>query len=135
MANFIMHEGVEGMKWGVRNGPPYPLSRQAKTNLGMSFKRKDKALAVLNNADEFTNDELRKYIERIKLEEELRSMTEDARKKGDGYVKKILLKVGDKVLSDVVPAATAVAVKALLAKTESEFADDMIKEMDKKSKK
>lgn len=27
---FLMHQGVKGMKWGVRNGPPYPLDDKKK---------------------------------------------------------------------------------------------------------
>ena len=23
--NYLQHHGIEGQKWGVRNGPPYPL--------------------------------------------------------------------------------------------------------------
>ena len=26
--NSILHHGIEGQKWGVQNGPPYPLDRQ-----------------------------------------------------------------------------------------------------------
>ena len=25
-SNFLMHHGIKGQKWGVENGPPYPLS-------------------------------------------------------------------------------------------------------------
>lgn len=25
MSDFLMHHGIKGQKWGVRNGPPYPL--------------------------------------------------------------------------------------------------------------
>lgn len=28
MNNELTHHGIIGMRWGVRNGPPYPLSRQ-----------------------------------------------------------------------------------------------------------
>ena len=24
--DFLAHHGIQGMKWGVSNGPPYPLS-------------------------------------------------------------------------------------------------------------
>lgn len=28
--NELYHHGIDGQKWGVRNGPPYPLSRAGK---------------------------------------------------------------------------------------------------------
>lgn len=28
----LYHHGIPGMKWGVRNGPPYPLGTEQKTN-------------------------------------------------------------------------------------------------------
>ena len=27
MDNYIQHHGIEGQKWGIKNGPPYPLNR------------------------------------------------------------------------------------------------------------
>ena len=29
-AKYLVHHGIEGQEWGVKNGPPYPLNR--KTN-------------------------------------------------------------------------------------------------------
>lgn len=36
----LYHHGIQGQKWGVRNGPPYPLSRQktSTSKEGMSYK-------------------------------------------------------------------------------------------------
>lgn len=30
--DYIAHHGVKGQKWGVRNGPPYPIDRQKTIN-------------------------------------------------------------------------------------------------------
>lgn len=32
LADYLMHHGIEGQKWGVRNGPPYPLGPREKAS-------------------------------------------------------------------------------------------------------
>lgn len=36
--SYLSHHGIEGQKWGVRNGPPYPLSRGV---IGSAYKKKN----------------------------------------------------------------------------------------------
>lgn len=33
MSNFLKHHGIPGQTWGIRNGPPYPLSRRRSIDL------------------------------------------------------------------------------------------------------
>ena len=40
--NELKHHGVQGQKWGVRNGPPYPLSRQGITRKEYNNKMSSK---------------------------------------------------------------------------------------------
>lgn len=36
-SNYLMHHGIQGQKWGVKNGPPYPLDSNQKS----SFEKKE----------------------------------------------------------------------------------------------
>ena len=45
--NELYHHGIKGQHWGVRNGPPYPLSSEARSVI--------KRTADLNNAKNRTN--------------------------------------------------------------------------------
>ncbi len=46
--DYIAHHGIDGQKWGVRNGPPYPLSRKGsitkKKNVTSKVWKKQKKL-------------------------------------------------------------------------------------------
>ena len=35
--NYLAHHGILGQKWGVKNGPPYPLSSTQKSSEEKSF--------------------------------------------------------------------------------------------------
>lgn len=93
MADELYHHGIKGQEHGVRNGPPYPLSRKVSTgkrlikkmsNTTADMKRKHtehleekkkrKALKRSNESERkqdpktMTDDELRKAIDRMDLE-------------------------------------------------------------------
>lgn len=36
--NWMAHHGIEGQRWGVRHGPPYPL--EATISTGKSLKKR-----------------------------------------------------------------------------------------------
>lgn len=41
--NYLVHHGIDGQKWGRRNGPPYPLLRNAAGQLRARAQAKRKA--------------------------------------------------------------------------------------------
>jgi len=47
--NYLAHEGVHGMRWGVTHGPPYPLDR---TNSGGISKKQERAAARLQRKED-----------------------------------------------------------------------------------
>lgn len=58
--NVLAHHGIKGQKWGVRNGPPYPLNRELKNAAGKSIIK----------------------VERVKLTGEPNSITQITHAKG-----------------------------------------------------
>ena len=53
LSEILEHHGIDGQKWGVRNGPPYPLERK-KTHL----LNKSKAKILIDNLDELSLEEV-----------------------------------------------------------------------------
>ena len=49
MANYLIHYGIKGQAWGIRNGPPYPLNDSSKssTEKKSSFHLTDKQKKII----------------------------------------------------------------------------------------
>lgn len=72
---YLAHHGVEGQRWGKRNGPPYPLEGSGKRNFVQQVreqrrqKRRKKILKdpakIIKYQDEFTIDEIEQALNKI----------------------------------------------------------------------
>jgi hypothetical protein len=74
MEDIIEHHGIKGMKWGVRNGPPYPIG--SKTRKAMAKARTNKGKITYgskNNRD--PSDHSRRGIKTVALEVGLGAFT------------------------------------------------------------
>ena len=63
MENELYHHGVNGMRWGKRNGPPYPLDAEGKAELREQRKaekqeKKDLEKQVKNSQEYKNNKEV-----------------------------------------------------------------------------
>lgn len=61
---YLVHHGIMGQKWGKRNGPPYPLSRDTKKAL----RKAEKEAAKNRKANEKANkkeEERKKKVEKL----------------------------------------------------------------------
>ena len=47
-SDFLMHHGIKGQKWGVENGPPYPLNKKEYSAL-------EKRMAGIQKQSDITN--------------------------------------------------------------------------------
>lgn len=105
----LEHYGIEGQKWGVRNGPPYPLERKHGFH---RIPNKNKAKIMLDNLDDLSLQEIRDLVSRMELEDKLVNIAYPPKK--DSFAKKMLKEGGKAVLSTVVPAATTYAFKQII---------------------
>lgn len=94
---FLEHHGVKGQRWGVR--------RKGRSHGSSSMPSDKKHLS---------NDELRKAIERMRLEQQYSELSSPKKKIGAAYAKSILETSGKTVASVLVGAATTKAVKKAL---------------------
>ena len=58
----LYHHGIQGQKWGVRNGPPYPLDSSQMS--GRERKIADKASkAVIKESGKKTVEDIEEYMD------------------------------------------------------------------------
>lgn len=125
MQNILYHHGILGQKWGVRrfqnkngaltsagkaryansNGKPKPSPHSAEA------KRAD-----LKNIDTLSTAQLKKKIERLQMEKQLRELTESEVNSGRTYAKKIMKDVGSKVITTAAAGGILYLGKAALSK-------------------
>lgn len=108
-ADVLIHHGIEGQKWGHRNGPPYPLSAQQKKVLNFGEDKK--------TTSDLTNEELKRYIDRIKLDRELVSLTTNQKERGMKIVGNILQNAGNTVVQRIISETAKYAIDALVKKS------------------
>ena len=87
MENYLSHSGRKGQKWGVKNGPPYPLD-YSKMSPEEREHHKGEAIKTGNiyeankNVKYFSNKEIDDTINRYKKEAELHGFTKKELERG-----------------------------------------------------
>lgn len=108
--DYISHHGILGQKWGVKHGPPYPLdSKTAKRVAGQK---------VTVNIRDLSDEDLKKIVQRLNMEKQLKDLTKDQKSKGKKFGDKAIDKLGDTTLNIIFGAAESAGKKYLTKKIE-----------------
>lgn len=66
---YISHHGIEGQKWGVRNGPPYPLKESLSTRVGRKRAIKRGEYIEKKTKGMIASTNLNKQLSSLKMED------------------------------------------------------------------
>ena len=114
MSDYISHHGVEGQKWGVKNGPPYPLEPSRDFHGKKPTKKQ-----LASYARKLTDEQLRDANKRLGEEQKYINMvyTPTNKEKAKEFVKKQIKnlstgvidaatkKAGQKIAESIINAA------------------------------
>ena len=115
----LYHYGVLGMKWGVRKsrgGGSARSGRKQSSSKSADKKQKELRKRDLKNRRNLSDAELKRKIERIKLEKQFKELTNEDIAPGKKFVADVMSSSGKKVAGSLVTGATLYGVKAAMTK-------------------
>ena len=115
MDDMLMHYGIKGMRWGVRRSEKQLEKVRGKKNGEDDAKKQDMKTASKNRRL-LTESDLKKRIERIKLEKQLKDLTDEELSPGRKAVNDILVSSGKSVATKVVAGAALYGIKVAMTK-------------------
>lgn len=60
---YLAHHGIDGQKWGIRNGPPYPLDRETHTEVVREGYKRDRELLKKGKLSQIKTSGSKHFIE------------------------------------------------------------------------
>lgn len=117
--NELSHHGIKGQKWGVRRFQNKDGTRTAlgkKRELSPDSKEKEARKADVKKRRTMSDTDLKKRIERMKLEKEYKTLVDEDTAPGKMYVAEILSSAGKKTLTVAAAGALAYGIKTIMTK-------------------
>lgn len=120
--NELCHHGVKGQKWGVRR---FQNKNGSLTNAGKKRREIEKSenklikqerLKDSRNRRKLSEVDLKKKIERLKLEKEFKNLTKEEITPGKKFVSDVMSSSGKKALATIVGGTMLYMTKVALTK-------------------
>jgi hypothetical protein len=121
--DYICHHGIKGQRWGVRRFQPYSKGQKKGKTVGKASRaskrqRKEEAIIsdrqqALQNRRHLSNDELRRRINRLRMEEDFKNLSKRDLDTGKKRSNKVLSAIGNKATAVVAAAVTGAAIYAI----------------------
>lgn len=121
----LYHHGILGQKWGIRR---YQNSDGTLTEVGKARyvktsekERRKRAIqekkSDARNRSTLTEEQLRKKIQKLQMEKQLRELTDEEIYPGKKAVMNVLQSIGTKVITTAVTGAALYGLKAAVSKS------------------
>lgn len=119
--DYLQHWGIAGMKWGQRNGPPYPLSSKQMN----SSERKQNA--PRKKVGDMSDEELEARLKRLRKEDEYNRLTTPKKKEKSELMKQFEKQVISVLLAGAITGLGVKAQGEQWGKQVKEFVEDFLK--------
>lgn len=109
--NEMYHHGIKGQKWGVRRYQNADGSLTEKGKLRYTVKERENSLKSISS---MSDDDIKKALNRMNLEKQYRTATEESIRAGKEQLNKTLKTIGKVAVGTLAVAGSAYLVKQVL---------------------
>lgn len=117
----LIHYGIKGQRWGVRrfqnvDGTRTPAGKHREQSANADKQMRNERKTEVKSRRTMSDADIRKKIERMKLEREYKSLVDEDVSPGRKYVSEIMSAAGKKALTIAAAGTIAYGIKAAMTK-------------------
>lgn len=129
---WLAHHGIKGQRWGIRR-----FQREDGSRTSAGKKRRDlldrkNSRTTSKEKKKMSDEQLKKRIERLKMEKELKTLEHDTMNSGKAFTEDVMKSIGKKALIQIGTAglvtAVGIGLTAATAKAQGQSAKGAIKD-------